>query len=468
MEYEGIQIEYKREFVDNFKYTVIAFANTEGGQIFFGINDDGSVCGITDVDKTMRRITDTVRDTIRPDVSRFTKCEAIEREGKPVIRLTVQPGTARPYYLKGYGIRSEGVYVRQGASSVSASEAAILHMIQESSGFVYEAERSLEQQLTFVESEARFSAKEVEFGEAQKKSLGIIGTDGLFTNVGLLLSDQCPHIIKVAVFNGSGKTTFQNRREFSGSLLKQLDDAFAFLDLCNQTRSEIHGLERIDIKSYPGDAIRETLLNLLVHRDYSVRSPALISVFDDRMEFVSVGGLVAGLSFDDIMLGVSMTRNPRLADVFYRLHLIEAYGTGILKMNEGYADYPHKPKIEVSSHAFKVTLPNVNFVNKQVTYQIPPHTQNLYVQEPEFSYGSYRIPRRVAANESTAFVSERARLLDELFRKQQFVTRKDVQIALATSQPNAVLILRRLLDEGKVAKIGSGKNVCYTRGLNPF
>ena len=86
MEYEGIQIEYKREFVDNFKYTVIAFANTEGGQIFFGINDDGSVCGITDVDKTMRRITDTVRDTIRPDVSRFTKCEAIEREGKPVIR----------------------------------------------------------------------------------------------------------------------------------------------------------------------------------------------------------------------------------------------------------------------------------------------------------------------------------------------------------------------------------------------
>ena len=306
MKHEGIQIEYKREYVDNFKYSVIAFANGEGGQILFGMNDDGSVCGLSNVDETMLKVTNAVRDSIRPDITLFTKCENIIVEGKDVVRLTVLRGTSRPYYISGKGIRPEGVFVRQGVSSVPASEAAILQMIHESSNFIYEEERSLNQELTFSQAELQFSSRSIEFGEGQKKSLGLIAPDGMYTNLGLLLSDQCPHIIKVALFKGSSKSVFQNRREFNGSLLKQLDDAFSFLDLCNQTASEIHGLERVDSKSYPGDSIRETLLNLIVHRDYAVLSPALISVFDDRIEFVSIGGLLPQVSFDDIMLETSI------------------------------------------------------------------------------------------------------------------------------------------------------------------
>lgn len=439
MEHEGLQIEYKREYIDNFKYSVIAFANGDGGQILFGMNDDGSVCGVSDVDETMLKITNAVRDSIRPDVSLFTKCESLVIDGKDVVRLSVSRGTSRPYYISGKGIRPESVFVRQGASSVPASEAAILQMIHESSNFVYEEERSLNQELTFSQSEPQFSSRSVEFGEVQKKSLGLIGSDGMFTNLGLLLSDQCPHIIKVAVFKGSTKSIFQNRREFNGSLLKQLDDAFAFLDLCNQTASEIHGLERVDSKSYPGDSIRETLLNLIVHRDYAVLSPALISVFDDRIEFVSIGGLVPQVSFDDIMLGVSIARNPKLANVFYRLHLIEAYGTGILKINESYSDKSVKPKIEVSSHAFKVTLPNANFERQQELYKRNLEERLMAVREP--------------------FTREQQ--IDSLFARKQFVSRKDVEDSLSTSQANAVLILRKMLEEGKINKVGSGKNVRY-------
>lgn len=315
-------------------------------------------------------------------------------------------------------------------------------MIQESSDFVYENERSMNQELSFSYCEGVFSSRSVEFDEAQKRTLGLVSSDGMFTNLALLLSDQCPHIIKIARFSGSTKTTFQNRREFTGSLLRQLDEAFSFLDMCNHTASEIRGLERIDMRDYPGDAIRETLINLIVHRDYSVFSPAIISIFDDRLEAVSVGGLVDGVSLDDIMLGVSVARNQKLANLFYRLHLIEAYGTGILKINESYNEEFAKPKFQVSSNAFKVTLPNANFARRAQT-QLPRRQV------------SYEIPK-------SGNCQVRDSVLQALFEQNQFVSRKDIESSLETSQANAVLILRKMLDEGKISKVGSGKNVRYT------
>ena len=206
MKSEGLQTEFKREYVEDFKKSVIAFANSDGGELFFGIEDDGSVCGIQDTDETMLKITNAIRDSISPDITLFTKCESLLSDGKSYIRLTVQCGTSRPYYLKSKGIRPEGVFIRQGASSVPASESAILSMIKEASGFVYENERSLTQELTFSLAEAQFASRNIDFGDSQKKSLGIIGSDGTFSNLGLLLSDQCPHIIKAAIFQGSSKT----------------------------------------------------------------------------------------------------------------------------------------------------------------------------------------------------------------------------------------------------------------------
>lgn len=159
------------------------------------------------------------------DVTVFAEC-AVETVGsKSVVVLTVQRGTARPYYLAGKGIRPEGVYVRQGTSSVPASESAILNMIKETSGDRYEDARSVNQQLTFEKTGNYFSKRGLSFGDQQKRTLNIIGADGTYTNLGLLLSDQCIHTIKLAVFEGSKKSVSRDRKELSGSLLKQLEDA---------------------------------------------------------------------------------------------------------------------------------------------------------------------------------------------------------------------------------------------------
>lgn len=435
MQTENKTTELKREYVDDIKNTVVAFANCDGGTIYIGINDDGSIRGVDDADETMLRVTNAIRDAVRPDVTMFVDCGGEDIDGKQVVRVTVRRGTARPYYLRGKGIRPEGVYVRQGASTVPASETAILDMIKETGGDSYEAARSLIQHLTFDKAAEFFKRRGVSFGAAQMRTLRMIGEDGTYTNLAFLLSDQCAHSLKMAVFEGGRKSVFKDRLELSGSLLAQLDGAYEFIDRFNRTRAEFDGLDRIDRRDYPPEAVREALLNALVHRDYSFSAPTLISVFDDRIEFVSVGGLVKGLSMDDLRLGVSILRNPNLANIFYRLRLIEAYGTGMLKINECYEDALQKPKIEASSHAFKVTLPNVNFGAESVVEKVPAHRERAKEQ--------------------------RVRVIEELCRENGYVTRKDLEKAFEISQATAVLLLRKLTGDGLLVKEGSGSNVRY-------
>lgn len=427
---ESMTTELKREYTDDIKYAVVAFANTDGGKIYVGINDDGSVYGVGSTDATVLRITNMIRDSIRPDVTMFTECAVETMEGKPVVVLTVQRGTARPYYLAGKGIRPEGVYVRQSSSSVPASESAILNMIKETSGDRYEDARSINQQLTFEKAENYFAKRNLPFGDQQKRTLNIIGSDGTYTNLGMLLSDQCVHTIKMAVFDGSRKSVFRDRKELTGSLLTQLEDAYSYIDQFNRTRAEFEGLDRIDKRDYPGEALREALLNAITHRDYSFSGSTLISIFDDRIEFVTIGGLVRGLTFDDIMLGVSALRNQNLANVFYRLNLIEAYGTGILKINESYADCAVKPQFEVTDNAFKITLPNSNYAGERKDVIPPPKVKDKV---------------------------DRQEILLRLAEKRGYIVRKDVEGALKVSQATAILILRDMVEKGLLIKEGSGK-----------
>lgn len=436
---EGKNIEFKRQYTDDIKYAVLAFANTAGGTLYIGINDDGSVKGVENPDAVMLQVMNMIRDTIRPDITVAVDCSTELMEKKHVVVLIIQRGVARPYYLANKGIRPAGVYVRQGASSVPASETAILQMIKESSGDVYEEARSLNQNLTFKEAEAYFAKKHLQFGDAQKRTLQLISADGTYSNLGMLLSDQCISIIKLAVFEGSKKTVFHDRKELSGSLFKQLEDAYAYINQFNYTRSEFPGLERVDTRDYPPEAVREALLNAVIHREYGIGGPTLISIFDDRIEFVTIGGLVKGLSLADIKLGVSMLRNKNLANVFYRLHLIEAYGTGLLKIDECYVDCAVKPQLLATDNAFKLVLPNINFAAKRV---------KNYSFEDESKTASKK--------------EERYQIVLELARKNSLVTRSMIEKALHVSTSTAVLVLKKMLQLGLLKKYGEGRNVSYS------
>lgn len=437
---ENKTTEFKREYVEDIKNTIIAFANCDGGVLYIGMNDDGTVCGVDNVDDTMLRVTNAVRDAVRPDITMFVECRNDVMDKKSIVCVTVQRGTARPYYLQGKGIRPEGVYVRQGASTVPATDSIILNMIKETGGESYETARSLDQNLTFDKAADFFKKRKVEFGKAQMRTLHLIGDDDMYTNLAFLLSEQCTHMIKLAVFEGSKKSVFKDRRELSGSLLEQLEEAFDYIERYNRTRAEFSGLDRLDMRDYPPEAIREALLNAIVHRDYSFSGAALISIFEDRMEFVTIGGLVKGITLDDVKLGVSVLRNQYLANIFYRLRLIEAYGTGILKINECYDDYVVKPIIETTSNAFKITLPNINFRAEE---EKTPNT------------------RKTSGFTSVTKREERMNAVLKLCRIKGSIVRSDIEMELGVSQATAILLLRELTDDGVLIKKGKTRNLRY-------
>ena len=436
---ENSNTEFKREYTDSIRKAVVAFANTDGGCIYVGIEDDGTVVGVADVDDVQKRVISLCRDRIQPDVMMFLLCDRTVIEDKDVIRLQVQRGTDCPYYLKGKGIRPEGVYVRRGPVSLPAAKSQIRKMIREAGDFHYEQERSLEQELTFKETERFLQEAGVPFGEAERRTLRIVSKDGLYTNLGLLLSDQCQHTVKVAIFSGKKQVVFRDRREFSGSLLLQVNQVIEYLDFHNALHSEIRGMKRLDSRDYPVESLREAIFNAFVHRDYGFSGSILVSVYEDRIEILSLGGLAEGVTYNDMMLGVSIPRNPKLAEIFYRLHYIEAFGTGVRRILTDYAECEEKPQFLVSDNAVKVILPNLHaeWEHPVIAEEVVQDERQGYTAEIAADEGVYQL---IAAG------------LD---------SRKKLQSELGFSLTKTVNILRKLLDEGRIQRVGNGKNTRY-------
>jgi ATP-dependent DNA helicase RecG len=356
--HESDVVEWKSVLKSDLNKEVVAFANSSGGTIYLGIDDTGEKTGLDNIEDDYSRLVNIIRDTILPDLTMFVSYELLE--GK-IIKLTVSEGTAKPYFLKKNGLKPAGVYVRQGSSSAQASWEQIRQLIKLTAAESFEKTRSLVQELSFLEAKAEFSSRKLDFGQDKYSRLGFQDSGGLFTNLALLLSDQCHHSVKLAVYADQANTVFLDRREVSGSIFRQLREVYNFLLLNNRTQSEIKGLYRVDRMDYPEAAIREALLNSLVHRDYSYSGSILININEARMEFISLGGLVAGLTTADILSGISQTRNPGLVQIFYRLKHIEAYGTGLRRIYDLYKDSPVQPDLAVTANTFRLSLPNLNF-----------------------------------------------------------------------------------------------------------
>ena len=441
---ENVDVELKEMYSKTILREIVAFANTGGGTIYIGIDDRGNVKGVEDTDDTMLRISNIVRDSILPDVVPFIQVKLIHMEDKPVIEVTVSIGTERPYYLREKGLTPDGVFVRRGTACQPLGLTGIREMIAETSGKAYEEGRSLVQDLTFRAFEREMGLRNLECGPVQMKTLQLIGTDGLYTNLALLLSDQCPYTIKVAVFQGKDKTVFRDRKEFSGSLMTQLQEIYHFLELYNKTKAEFSGLYRSDKRDYPEEALREALLNSILHRDYSFSGSTIINMFDDHIEFSSLGGLVTGLSMEAIFMGVSQSRNPNLAAVFYRMRLVESYGTGIDKIQRLYADCALQPEFQTAEGAFLVKLYNKNELGQNGSNG----------KTGDSAEKKTRVSRK-------ADYTQEKQLIRTVAKEQGSITRKEVEEMLGIKTTKAFRILKEMCEEELLEQGNSGRMSCY-------
>ena len=430
MQYESERVEYKAQMIDDIYKEVIAFANTDGGILYIGIDDQGNRIGIENVDETYTRLTNGIRDAIAPDVTMFVRYVLQDNN---VVQIEVGEGSYKPYYLKSKGMKPNGVYVRQGASSVQASPDQIRRMIKDSDGDVFEEMRTVTQKLTFEEAERTFKRYHVDFTEEKFIALGLRNIhDDQYTNLAMILSDQCQHTTKIAVFGDEDNITFKDAKEFGGSVFRQLEESFVYLTLCNRTAATFKGLERVERSDYPEEALREALLNALVHRDYSFSGSIIINVNDSCMEFISIGGLLPGLSAEDIRNGISQPRNRKLAEIFHRLRLIESYGTGIRKIYALYKGCAAQPRIEVTPNTFKLVLPNMN-VCTEMSEAVSEKTEN-----------------------APAVVTPQMKTVLDYLAEYGEMTDEDLQELLNIKKTRAYLLARQMNENGLIEIVGRG------------
>lgn len=434
--FENQNIEFKQEYVPDIRKEVMGFANAEGGTVYVGIRKDGTVFGVGDPDGVILQIVNSLKDALAPDIMPFVRVNSVEIEGKQVVEINVTTGTNRPYYLREKGLKPSGVYVRKGSSTQPMTEEGIRKMIFQNSGRSFELCRSMNQELTFHTLQAEMQKRLIELGTSQMRTLKLIGEDGLYTNLALLLSDQCETTTKVALFQGTDKEVFRDRKEFTGSILKQLEEVYQFINLLNKTKATFSGLDRTDMRDYPEEAVRESLLNSIVHRDYSFSGSNLVNIYENRMEFVSLGGLVSGLELKSIFLGVSQSRNPNLAAVFYRMRLIESYGTGIGKIERAYKTYQFQPEFETAKGVFRVTLPNRN-------------------EEQE------REKQTTESVDTMVSLNEQKSLIVQYAKENGSVTRKEVEDLIGAGTTKAFRLLKELCEAGKLEQKGNGKLSTY-------
>ena len=297
----------------------------------------------------------------------------------------------------------------------------------------FEERISPRQDLSFRKTESVFSARGLPFGREQTEALGLF-RDGAFTGLGLLLSDQCPFTIRAAVFRDSDLMEFQDRREFSGPLFEQIEKCYAFLRLCNPLSATFEGLYRKDRQPYPDSAIREALLNCAVHRDYSCQADTHVSVCADRMEFLNAGGLMPRIAKEDILLGLSICRNPGLLDIFSRLRLEGACGTGLQKIRNDYREFGERPQILTAPNSFKLILPHL------VLRKEPENGETIL--------GKESIPQKEES------------ILGYL-REHRSITRKDAEALLGVSSATAVRVLRKMAVRKMLQRTGDGRNTRY-------
>ncbi len=356
-ECRSVRVEFQEGWSQTAQKTLLAFANTIGGDLYFGITDDGITKGLSKkaVNVISRTVQEFCRSEVEPVLIDMVSTKVISAGNCTyVLRVSVEPGEDRPYALKGKRYTG-GAYVRDGSMSVTATE----EEIRDSSPQPWESRLSRQTDLRFGETADIFKKYNVSFSSAHFLRLGLVDDADRFTQLGELLSDQ--NRTKLVVGTFSQDSASLSVREFSGSLLRQIDQAFAMFAAINPEL--IHKTGELANKrhfAWPPKALREALVNCAVHRDYSQSEPTKVSIFPNRFEFLSYGSIPGRLRVDDIVLeGVSKCRNERLADILRRLGWMENYGSGFPMIWREYANSGAEPKLEATRRVFRIVLPKI-------------------------------------------------------------------------------------------------------------
>jgi predicted HTH transcriptional regulator len=334
---ENNRTEFKSKLNDRFERAVVSFLNyAGGGEVIIGVDDNGVAVGVMDANKEQLKIVDRIRNNIRPQTLGLFDVVQNKIDGKDVIRVIVSCGQQRPYYIRKIGMTEQGCFVRVGSSSQPMTEQMIEELIATRQRITLQSMLSPRQNLTFEQLRIYYEERKLEPTEQFLESLDMRQSSGDFNYAAYLLADENGVSVKVAVYNGTDKVDLLETREYGNRcLITATQRILDRLDSENRTFAKITSQKRIEKERVNTIALREAVINAIVHNDYTLGVP-LVEIYTDRIVVTSCGGLVLGLTETDFFKCRSMPRNRELMRVFRDLEFVEQIGSGMSRILKAY------------------------------------------------------------------------------------------------------------------------------------
>jgi len=352
---EDVRNEFKVKLTDKFEEEVISFLNTNGGNVYIGVNDQGSIVGVNgNIDLLQRTIKDRIKDNIMPSTLGLYDVIVLEKDNKKYIKVIIARGNERPYYLKGMGMTPDSCFVRVGSSIQSMSNEMINNEFSKRTRNSLKNIVSPKQELTFSQLKIYYEEKGFNINNNFLKQLDLYTIDGKYNYNAYLLADNNSISIRFGKYDGINSVNLIENEDFGNCcIIKATKNILNKLEIENKTFTKIEYPERREIKMYDYIAVREAVVNAIVHNDWSNEYSPKFELFSDRLVISSNGGIQDSTTKEEFLEGFSLPKNKELMKVFNDLDLVEQMGTGIIRILESY----DKKSFEFFPNFIRVTFP---------------------------------------------------------------------------------------------------------------
>ena len=370
MNSETNRIEYKQELTDDLEKEAVAFLNyPEGGVLYIGIEKTGTAIGVIDIDSDMLKIKDRLKNNITPSCMGLFDIATENIDSRDVIKITFASGPEKPYYIKKLGMSEKGTFIRVGTAAepmpVKMIESLFAKRIRNSIGKI----KSPNQNLTFEQLKIYYEGANKALNQQFTSNLELLSEEGQYNYVAYLLADLNGMSIKVAKYEGVDRVDLMENNEYGYcSLVKATKQVLDKINVENKTLARITPKEREEKRLWNSVALREAVINAIVHNDYTSEIPPKFEFFDDRIEITSFGSLPQGMTEKEFFEGYSVPRNKELMRVFRDLDLVEHLGSGIPRILRSYG----KECFKFTENFLRMTFPALEKVTPQVTPQFTP------------------------------------------------------------------------------------------------
>lgn len=429
---EDTRNEFKVKLTDNIEEEIIGFLNSkDGGNIYIGVNDKGNVIGLNNnLDLLQRKIKDRIISNIEPSALGLFDIEVLEYENKNYLNITVARGLEKPYHIKGMGMTPDSCFIRVGSSNEKMSESLINQLFRERTKDSLKNIISPKQDLTFIDLKLAYREKGFDVGDNFERQLNFYTNDGKYNYIAYLLADDNNVSIKVAKYTGDDVDELEEYYEYGFcSLIKATDRVLEKFKSENKVFAKITYPKRNEQQMYDYNAVREVIVNALVHNDWSNEYPPKFEFFNNRIEISSFGGIQREFTEEEFLLGYSAPKNPELMRVFKDLDIVEHLGTGIRKILKKYDKsiyhfYPH-------------------FIRVSINY-----AQN------EFEYNN----KKSEINYSNLYLTKVQERIIGLIEDKPYITQDEMAKLLGVTSRTIRNHIKYLVDNDYIKRIGADKN----------